>query len=81
MRGRNDVEPVRRHQRRGVGAHAGHCSRVVAGARIDGFDKPGLADGDVNEAGRRVEESHIGRACNRPDVATSPEVLLISTNV
>ena len=40
----------------------------MAGARINGFDKPRLPDGDVNETSCRIEEGNIGRACDRPDV-------------
>src|SRR6478609_3267880 len=68
MRGRDYVEPIRRHQRRGVRARAGRGSRAPAVARIDGFDQPGLADGDVNETGGRVKERDIGRACDWPDI-------------
>src|ERR1700736_2864124 len=68
MGGRDHVEPVRRHQRGGVRAWAGRGSRAPAVARIDGFDKPGLADGDVDETRCRIEKRDIGRACDRPDL-------------
>jgi len=35
------------------------CSREPV-LRVDGFDKAGLADGDMNKPGRRIEERHVG---------------------
>ena len=52
----------------GMSARAGHGSRAMAVARINGFDKPGLPNGDVNQTGCRVEKRDIGRASDRPDV-------------
>jgi hypothetical protein len=47
---------------------AGSGLHAVSGARIDGFDKPRLPDRDVNQTGRGVEERHVRRAGDRPDV-------------
>jgi hypothetical protein len=48
-------------------AGTGHRPRGMAVSRIDGVDKPGFSDGDVNQTGRRVEKRDIGRASDRPD--------------
>src|SRR6476620_2198522 len=46
----------------------GNGLRAMTGVRIDGFDKPRLADRDVNQTGCRVKERDIGWASDRPDV-------------
>jgi len=62
-------------------ARAGHSPRGMAGARVDGIDKPRLPDGDVNQTGCRVENVTSGGPPIGQTLVTSPEVLLISTRV
>src|SRR5215471_11989537 len=78
MRRRDDIQSVGGYQRSRVSA--GCCCRLRTESRlwIDGFDKAGFADGDVNTASRRVEERNIGRTGNGPHLVTSPDVLSIS---
>src|SRR5947209_20307335 len=39
-----------------------------AAPRVDSLDEARLADRNMDEAGRRIEESHVRGAGNRPDV-------------
>ena len=44
--------------------------RLLTGAclGVDGFDKAGLTDSDMNKPGRRIEERHVRRARDWPDI-------------
>src|SRR5215468_12033085 len=68
MRRGDDIQSVGGYQRGRVSASC--CCRLRTESRlwIDGFDKAWFANGDVNTAGRRVEERNIGRAGNGPHV-------------
>src|ERR1700738_1199448 len=66
VRRREDVEPIRRGKRRGLGADRGGYFRADAGARIDRLDQPRLLDCDMAQPGRRVEEGRVGNAGKRP---------------
>jgi hypothetical protein len=53
---------------------AGHGPVAGARLRIDCFNEARFADGDMHEARRRIEEGHIRRACDRPDIGDFTDV-------
>src|SRR5882724_1039458 len=57
--GRDHIQSVGNDNRGRV--RASTRQGLLTGARlgVDGFDKAGLADGDMNKPGRRIEERHV----------------------
>src|SRR5207247_10827597 len=62
------VEAFRGHQYCRVCARAGHRAYGLAASRSDLFDKARLADRDVDQSSRRIEEGHMWRPRNWPDI-------------
>src|SRR5215468_6500811 len=69
MRRREYVEPIWTDERRRMGARASHGLNACAGARVDGLDQPWLADGNMDDASRRIEERDVGSSGKRPRIA------------
>ena len=66
---REHVQPVRQHQGCRMGTSSGHDLSAVSGARIDRLDQSWLANRNMDEASRRIEESDIRNSGNRPLIA------------